>query len=439
MHENFSDQTSTPKQCNSAQKSTPRLWQTHLFMRGTALALLLLFGALAAAITLNPGHSAAHASGGAPTPTLTVGTPGQLRPTGSLYPTTTTSLTRVDLRTGQAIWTIPADYPSAPLVPGQMLIFENQDSANPLLEAVSTTNGAKIWSTTHYASGILVGSNTVLFDSSCDLSALSDPCHLYGISTRTGQQLWSYDLPQGDAWTALQNGVLYGVSNTSYFALKASTGAVIWQQDLPSNTQQEANMTPVISGNLLSFATCYVGKLNGSFAGCYLYAFSTATGTELWHATTASSMQATPTILNGVIYAGTIDGTLSAFNAQDGTSLWSTRTGGAVAQVTGDAGTIYAEAAGSDGTTFQMEAFSTTTHTPLWGLLSDSNTTALLAEHTPRSAGLATHSFVLAQGLIYFESTSTAVTILQASNGNQVMQCTLNQATISGFAVAPQN
>src|SRR5260370_9802945 len=105
----------------------------------------------------------------------------------------------------------------------------------------------------------------MLYDNTCDLSAASDPCHLYGINASTGARLWSYDLPQGNAWIALQNGVLYGVSYTSYFALNASTGLPLWQRGLLRFTDQEANMTPLLTGTMLSFASCNLPKHSPRF------------------------------------------------------------------------------------------------------------------------------------------------------------------------------
>src|SRR5260370_40734570 len=100
----------------------------------------------------------------------------------------------------------------------------------------------------------------MLYDSTWNLSAISDPCHLYGISADTGARFWSYDLPHGHAWIALQNGMLYGVSYTSHFALNASTGVPLWQNSLLQYADQAANMTTVVSGTVLSLASCNAPK-----------------------------------------------------------------------------------------------------------------------------------------------------------------------------------
>src|SRR5260370_16239657 len=114
----------------------------------------------------------------------------------------------------------------------------------------------------------------MLEDRTWNVSGIRDRCHLYGISADTGARFWSYDLPQGNAWIALQNGVLYGVSYTSYFALNASTGVPLWQKSLLQYTDQEANMTPVVSGNVLSFASCNVTKQSRASPASYPYSFN---------------------------------------------------------------------------------------------------------------------------------------------------------------------
>src|SRR5260370_34686913 len=218
----------------------------------------------------------------------------------------------------------------------------------------------------------------MLCDSTCKLSAISDPCHLYGISADTGARFWSYDLPQENAWIALQNGVLYGVSYTSYFALNASTGLPLWQRGLLRVTDQEANITPLVSRKMLSLASCNVTKQSSGFPGCYLYAFDAATGAELWHLSTTSSIQATPTMMDGVVYAGAVDGTIYAVNEQSGTRLWTASVGGTVGQLLSSAGMIYVEIIGSDGQTAHVEAFDAATHRPRSG---QSGSPAIIRPH----------------------------------------------------------
>lgn len=450
--------TTEPSASEQQQTNQARLRRRSALGGGVALTLLLLASIFAAGLVIRSSGQAARASGGAPTPTPTVSTPlpGQPLPQGSLYAATPGSLARIDLRTSKIIWSIQASDPFSPLVIGKTLFFENEDSTNPFLAADNTKTGTQLWQTPNYANGFLLGDKNMLYDSLCDFSTATS-CHLYGLNASTGTLVWSYNLPQGNAWIALANGVLYGVSYTRYFALNAATGAPLWQKDLLNYTDQEANMTPVVRGNVLSFASCNTTKQSSGYAGCYLYAFNASTGQELWHMATSSSLQATPAIMGGVVYAGAIDGTVFALNEQNGQPSWSANAGGPIGQVLARAGMVYVETINPDGQSFHIEAFDAATHIPRWGQITatgqSSTATLPLAQngirsvsrplaatlpfiqHVPRSGGPAAHPFVLEKGFIYVQDGANVISVLKATDGTQVTQYTVSGLFLNGFTV----
>lgn len=451
MHDPFPRQS---QPSNEAEVARRRLGKRRVFGGAIGLALLLGSGLLAAALILRPGGLPAHASGGAPTPTPTVSTPvpGQPQPLGSLYLAAAGSLSRLNMRTGDVLWNMPDSSPMNPLVVGQMLFFNDYSAAVPALTAVNIRTGQQVWSSQSYPNGFLQGAGNMLYDSLCDFSSGSIACHLYDIDASTGVQRWSYDLQQGTTWITLHNGVLYGVSYTKYFALNAATGSLLWQQDLLRYTDQEATMAPAISGNVLSFASCNTTKQSSGYAGCYLYAFNAHTGQELWHMATTSSLQSAPAIMNGVIYAGAVDGTFYALKEQDGTQLWSTNAGGFVGQVLAQNGSIYVGVLSVDGSTFSIVAFDAATHATRWGqastlgqssaqplsLVQSGAGRSLLpqAPRTPFSGGPAAHPFVLEHGLIYLQNGSASVSVLNAVNGYLAARFTApDDAALYGFAV----
>ena len=66
------------------------------------------------------------------------------------------------------------------------------------------------------------------------------------------------------------------------------------------------------------------------YAGSYdrqLYAFNARTGATLWTYTTGASISSSPVVANGVVYIGSQDHKLYAFDARTGGTLWSYRTG----------------------------------------------------------------------------------------------------------------
>lgn len=437
---------------------------TRILVVGLLLAILVVVSVTATVLAMRSTGQSQRMSASAATPSTATSVSGQT-PTpasapvsqGSLYTAATGSLTRIDLKTSKVMWTIDATNPTPPLVVGNTLFFDNQDSSNYFLEAASVETGRQIWRSQKYPNGFLLGVKNMLYDSTCNPYATSDPCHLYGINASNGAQTWSYDLPQGNAWIALQNGVLYGVSYTSYFALNASSGVPLWQKNLFTYTDQEANMTPLVSGNVLSFASCNVTKQSSGFPGCYLYTFNAGTGSELWHMSTMSSIQVAPTIMGGVVYAGANDGTIFAVNEQNGTKLWNSNVGGTIGQLLSSTGLVYAEIRGSDGQTVHVETIDAATHNILWG---QSGYTSIFTPHSqparmlpldimipfvqhspvsPFSAGPADNPFVLAHGLIYIHSSPNSIDVLNAHDGSHVTAYTLTGVdSIYGFTVVIQ-
>ena len=58
-----------------------------------------------------------------------------------------------------------------------------------------------------------------------------------------------------------------------------------------------------------------------------VYAFNAATGAILWTATTTNDIISSPAVANGVVYVGSEDFKLYAFNASTGATLWTATTG----------------------------------------------------------------------------------------------------------------
>jgi outer membrane protein assembly factor BamB len=385
--------------------------------------------------------------GAAPSPTL----PGT--PSGTLYAAEPGSIGRYTLpNTQQATWSLPIPYPDALLHLGNRLFFQNDQAPGGYLEAVNAATGQQIWQNTQYGGGFLLGSGNMLYDAACSDTLNSTGttiCNLYGINADTGAKVWAYPLNNGSAWIALQKGVIYIVSYTSYFAVNAATGTLLWQQNLFRYLDQNANMAPAVSGNVLSFASCNVTKQSRGLPGCYVYAFSTSNGAELWHMYTTTQIWATPAMMNGVVYAGSLSGTLYALDEQSGKQLWTATVGDSIGQILGEARSVYVETVSPDGQISQIEAFDASTHQPRWGQSQNSTGTSFRAPGQPVLLFASNHSisrarisggigsgvpFLLIHGLIYVEETPSAIDVLSTSNGSIVIQ--LNIAATDGFLLA---
>ena len=147
------------------------------FKRMFAMALLLvvvMVGSVTATVLvlLYTGHlGQVGETKSSSTPTLVAAPmgPGQTAtPTsgavvqGSLYTAEVGSLTRIDLRTGKVIWTMNVASPTAPLVMGKTLFFDNQDSSNYFLESANVEGGRQLWRNGQYPNGFLLGANNTL-------------------------------------------------------------------------------------------------------------------------------------------------------------------------------------------------------------------------------------------------------------------------------------
>jgi alcohol dehydrogenase (cytochrome c) len=109
--------------------------------------------------------------------------------------------------------------------------------------------------------------------------------NVYAVSLATGKLKWEYqvNIPEksgpGPDGVAVANGVVYGDTSTSVFALKAATGSVLWNDtSLLNSGQGSFEIQPQVAGGRVYLASAY-GKGPG---GGILLALNAATGKELW-------------------------------------------------------------------------------------------------------------------------------------------------------------
>ncbi len=94
-----------------------------------------------------------------------------------------------------------------------------------------------------------------------------------------------------------------------------------------------------------------------------LYAFDAKTGATLWTATTGDKVFSSPAVAtNGVVYVGSEDGKLYAFNAMTGAMLWASTTGDSIVSSPAVAnGVVYI-----DSRDYKLYAFNAATGATLW-------------------------------------------------------------------------
>ena len=115
--------------------------------------------------------------------------------------------------------------------------------------------------------------------------------NVYAISLATGKQIWEYALNTqektgpGPDGVAVADGVVYGTSPSTAFALNAATGKVLWNDtSLLSSGQGTFEIQPTVSGGRVYLASAYGSGAGGGV----LLALNAATGAALWRFSTVT-------------------------------------------------------------------------------------------------------------------------------------------------------
>jgi outer membrane protein assembly factor BamB len=123
--------------------------------------------------------------------------------------------------------------------------------------------------------------------------------NVYALKASTGALLWSYATGVQSS-LAVANGVIYaGTGTGTVYALNASTGALLWSYPTGYLTSSPAVANGVV----------YVVSNN-------VYALNASTGALLWSYPVGGS--SSPVVVNGVVYVGSGDDNVYAFGLKKG-------------------------------------------------------------------------------------------------------------------------
>ncbi len=147
--------------------------------------------------------------------------------------------------------------------------------------ALRATDGAVLWhhkgkETNGWLLGFIVSDGTVFGCSVVDTGVLPNGVHVttgyvYALKSSTGALLWSFIVPHNQAIAiTVAHGVIYVGSDDAIYALRASTGSRLWRS--PLDAAGFVN-TPVVDGG-----SVYVGADNG-----ITYALQAGTGVLRWY------------------------------------------------------------------------------------------------------------------------------------------------------------
>jgi uncharacterized repeat protein (TIGR01451 family) len=168
-----------------------------------------------------------------------------------------------------------------------------------------------------------------------------------------------------DSEPAFVNGVVYFGSfddgNVILYALNASTGAELWSFNTGGGD--------VITSPAVANGVVYIGSVGGT-----VYAINASTGAQLWSYATGVPVAISPAIANGVVYVGSNDDERGekdffALNASTGALLWSFEGVGPPTSFTSPAvanGVVYVAAADGLDRSYDLYALNASTGALLW-------------------------------------------------------------------------
>jgi polyvinyl alcohol dehydrogenase (cytochrome) len=194
---------------------------------------------------------------------------------------------------------------------------------------------------------------------------------LVAIHYETGEVAWVHQFTPNDVFTIAGGGpgpdadvgaspnlfsigtrdvVGVGQKNGFYHVLDRETGDTVWEVQLPGGGPLGGVMVTAAVHDGVIYVNSNHWVAFGIFSGVNspldtsaTFALDARDGTILWQRPMPAPMFGAMSSANGVVYQGTIDGTVHGLSAADGTQLWSDQPGGGIAggfSIVG--GTLYA-------------------------------------------------------------------------------------------------
>ena len=210
-----------------------------------------------------------------------------------------------DALTGTVRWTV--DLPSLsgkpPAAAGGFVYFGACDDGS--VYALKASDGSIKWTASVGKSvGGLSVSGTMVYVSGADGTSNT----LYALNAKTGSKVWSFPVVNrrtvGFSDPALANGKLFvagGEGNgIAVYALNGTTGSLLWTTALVC-----CNVNSAAVANGVVYLT----------SNDQVIAFDAGSGKQLWHSSHAlSPFIASPTVVNGMVFAGSSDSNVYAFH-----------------------------------------------------------------------------------------------------------------------------
>jgi outer membrane protein assembly factor BamB len=195
--------------------------------------------------------------------------------------------------------------------------------ADTAVYALRTGNGSLLWRSRIDGA---VGDQPVVVDGVVYVDAGNDiTATLYALRESDGTQLWHYTSNGPEISTpVVANGVVYvGTQEDKVLAIRAGSGTLLWQY----SDKGVGLLSPQLVDGVV-YVTANDEKPGN------VYALRASDGRLLWRYSAGTSPNGT-TVIDGVAYVTSQDGTLIALSTSDGRQLWQRALGG------GNIGTLW--------------------------------------------------------------------------------------------------
>lgn len=199
--------------------------------------------------------------------------------------------------------------------------------------AIDTKDGRVIWQNKDWGQG--EGTTTTFSVAKNILVGSSQWSALYGNDLKTGELKWKADtngLRNRGASAAVHGGLLYIISDKSFFILDAGDGRVVVRKELPFSV--DVTSTPLLTDKEIIFGSAKDGLVAlDNEALEFKWKFSTGDAlvyTSPYSRQPSATIETSPVLAGNTVYVGASDGTIYGINKEDGQLVWKHATGAPV-------------------------------------------------------------------------------------------------------------
>ncbi|RYZ47206.1 MAG: DUF5018 domain-containing protein, partial [Sphingobacteriales bacterium] len=246
------------------------------------------------------------------TVSVTVGKSSSTAKDYLFFGTETGGLQAFDAATGMKLWTYAANkfqISTDPYLLDETIYF---GSGEKKMYALDARTGAKKW---EFQTADVIRSSPVVENGTLYFGGNGLDKKVYALDAASGTKKWEFAIgSSAQASPTVVGGVVYITSygDKMLFALDAASGAVKWKY--PTSDLK--------NGVCVSNGLVYVQDNNNKG----LLALEADKGTVKWRFAASGTINNSPTVINGFVYAASYDGILYALDAKTGDKKWEYKT-----------------------------------------------------------------------------------------------------------------